>query len=382
MIRTALYARYSSDLQNAASADDQIRLCRDHAARLGWAVVSDCIYKDEAISGGTILRTCLQQMLDDARAGRFDAVLTEALDRIARDQEIVAHVFKRLTYAGVDLWTVSKGQVDELHIGFEGTMAALMRKDLGAKIRRGQAGNIERGRATGGVSYGYDVVKVDETGEPVRGLRKINEDQADVVRRIYTEFAAGVSARQIAIGLNDDGIPSARGGLWTAATIRGNPARGTGILYNRLYIGKLVGFRITKITDPDTGKQTNRINPTDQHVEQDVPDLRIIGDDLWAVVRQRLEGKIRAPRNRRRSVTLLSGLVQCGVCGSKYTAKDKRRLICVKHQNSSGCSNGRSISKRDLEDRVFAGFKTGAGRPARARQRTWREQRWEFSWCG
>ncbi|VDC19221.1 hypothetical protein XINFAN_00117 [Pseudogemmobacter humi] len=85
MPKAALYARYSSDLQSPESIDDQIRECREFAARKGWDVAQ--IYDDEAISGAAVRsRAGMLRMLDDARNGRFDILFAEALDRISRDQ--------------------------------------------------------------------------------------------------------------------------------------------------------------------------------------------------------------------------------------------------------------------------------------------------------
>lgn len=89
MTRVALYARYSSDNQRDASIEDQLRQCRERAAREGWAVVET--YSDRAISGASLIRSGIQSLLADAQSGRFDMVLSEALDRVSRDQdEIIA----------------------------------------------------------------------------------------------------------------------------------------------------------------------------------------------------------------------------------------------------------------------------------------------------
>ena len=89
MTRAALYARYSSDLQSAASIDDQFRVCREHAERSGWTIAGG--YRDAAASGASvILRPGIQALLEDARRGAFDIVVAEALDRVSRDQADVA----------------------------------------------------------------------------------------------------------------------------------------------------------------------------------------------------------------------------------------------------------------------------------------------------
>jgi len=91
-MRVALYARYSTDLQREASIEDQLRLCRGHAERQGWTVVDS--YSDRAISGASMLRPGLQELLADASWGRFDVVLAEAMDRLSRDQEDIAGLYR------------------------------------------------------------------------------------------------------------------------------------------------------------------------------------------------------------------------------------------------------------------------------------------------
>src|SRR3546814_14829085 len=71
-----------------------------------------------------------------------------------------------------------------------------------------------------------------------------SSDLADIVVRIFREYAEGKSAKAIAAGLNTDGIVGPRGGIWRQNTINGNRARGTGILNNELYVGWLVWNRL------------------------------------------------------------------------------------------------------------------------------------------
>jgi protein gp37 len=95
LMRCAIYARYSSDRQSEASAEDQARLCRERASSEGWTVTAE--FLDPAISGATRDRPGLKRLL--ARAADFDVVLCESLDRLSRDEEDIAHITKRLRYA-------------------------------------------------------------------------------------------------------------------------------------------------------------------------------------------------------------------------------------------------------------------------------------------
>lgn len=86
----------------------------------------------------------------DALAGRFNIVLAEAIDRLSRDQEDIAGLFKRMAYGDVKLVTLSEGEVSHLHVGLKGTMNALFLKDLADKTRRGLRGRVEAGKSGGG----------------------------------------------------------------------------------------------------------------------------------------------------------------------------------------------------------------------------------------
>src|SRR5262245_5765497 len=137
-MRAVIYARYSSDLQRDASIADQIRLCRERLESEGWQLVAS--YTDAAMSGAHHLRPGYQKLLEDARNGAFDIVVAEALDRLSRDQEHVAALYKRLRFCDVMLWTLAEGEITALHVGLKGTMNSIFLKDLADKTRRGLRG--------------------------------------------------------------------------------------------------------------------------------------------------------------------------------------------------------------------------------------------------
>jgi site-specific DNA recombinase len=359
-VRLAIYARYSDDLQNERSIDDQVRLCREYAAQLGAAVVG--VYADYALSGSSLkTRPEAQRLLVEARRGLFDIVVTEALDRISRDQEDIAHIYKRLVFARVRLVTLAagEGEIGELHIGLEGTMNALFLRDLAAKVRRGQRGRALAGFVPGGRSYGYDVVReLHAKGELLRGRRKINEAEAAVVRRIFTEYAAGKSARAIAAGLNRDGIPSPSGKEWWTSTINGQRSRATGMLWNEAYTGRLLYNRTTFIKDPETGRRISRPLPASERVATEMPELRIISDELWQAAVARKARYAGMPAHiARRPRHVFSGLVRCTLCGGPFTVVDRARMGCSAHREKHRCGNNRTVQLDELERRVFDGLR-------------------------
>ena len=178
-MKVAIYARYSSDNQRDASITDQMRVCRAFAERQGWTIAQE--YSDHAVSGATLLRSGFQALMRDALNRRFDVVLAESLDRFSRDQEDTAGLFKRLTFAGVNIVTLAEGDITHLHIGFKGTMNALFLKDLAEKTHRGLRGRIEDGKSAGGLCYGYRVVKALNGGTVTTGQREIEPGEAAVV---------------------------------------------------------------------------------------------------------------------------------------------------------------------------------------------------------
>lgn len=320
-MRAVIYARYSTEMQREASIEDQVRVCRRLIEDRGWTAAQ--VYPDMGMSGSSHLRPGYQKLLEDARARHFDVVVAESIDRISRDQEHIAAFHKQMSYQGIPIFTVGEGAISELHIGLKGTMSALYIKDLAQKTHRGLEGRVRQGKSAGGLSYGYRMERAFRPdGTFTAGERSVNLEEAAIVIRIFTEFAGGKSPRAIAGILNKEGIVGPSGADWGASTIHGNWRRGTGILNNELYIGKLVWNRQRFIKDPDTGKRQARLNPPEDWIIEEVPALRIVEDGLWQQGKARQQatrGVIGAPvgtrpERARRPLYLFSGLLECGCC--------------------------------------------------------------------
>lgn len=359
-MRTLIYARYSSQLQNPRSIADQLADCRARAEAEGWQVVGE--YHDSEISGaagiGEAQRPGIAAMLARVEAGGIDQVLAEHTDRIARHQGDAFAVRERIEHAGARLFTLMQGPVDEITGTIQGLFDAKHRKDLGHRVRRGHRGMLAQGRAPTGVAYGYrKIARFDERGEPIRGLREIDPDTAAVVLRIFRAYAAGRSARSIAGDLNARGIPAPRGGIWRASTIAGHRREGFGILANPIYIGQLVYGRTRVVSDPRTRRKSMRPGKGELTVGH-APHLRIVDDELWNAVQIQLEERSTGrPERQRRPRHLLSGLGKCGVCGGSWIVTRDHWFGCSHVIDGIACSNRRLISKDDYERRVLAQLK-------------------------
>ena len=346
--RTAIYARHSTDKQNPTSSADQAAACEALVARLGGTIVGT--YTDPELSGYRRDRPGLMRLLRDVREGRIDVVVCEALDRIARDGEDISWIGKKLRFDRVRLVTAIEGEIDEVKLAVAGLLGSMFLSNLQRKTLRGMQAAVLAGRIAGGKAYGYRRLdKLDERGEVLRGVFEVDERHAEVVRRIYMEFAAGRSAIQIATGLNQDLVPGPRGGEWNASTIRGDPKKFVGILHNPLYRGRIVWGRREWRKDPDSDRRERRYRLRDQSewTTVEVPDLRIVDEALAtavdAEVARRAHGPNVRPGAANRSRHLLSGLIRCGSCGANYTIHGKDYYRCARNRERGTCGNSTAV---------------------------------------
>jgi site-specific DNA recombinase len=360
----ALYARYSSDLQDGRSIDDQMALCRQFAGQRGLTVTH--AYEDRAKTSASIFgRDGLAAMMTAAKARAFDVLVVEALDRLSRDQEDMAHIFKRLKFAGITIITVHEGPADSVSVGLRGLMGTMFLDALKQKTRRGLAGVVRDGRSAGGRTYGYAPKPGGRPGE-----RVIDGAEADVIRRIFAEYAAGNSPRAIVEGLNRDGVLPPRGRHWNASTVNGNPSRGYGILHNPVYDGRLTWNRVQMVRDPDTGRRVNRENPRADWQEVATEDLRIIPRDLWDQVKARHRQQSDTYVNRgmtRAPLRPFSGILRCGCCGGGMGIHDRAgaaiRIRCGVALDAGTCTNAGRFRLDRIEAAIFDQLRAQLDRP-------------------
>lgn len=367
-MRTAAYARFSSDSQREASIRDQLRNIEAYCDRMGWP--RPALYQDQAISGSRSDRPGYQAMLQAAGEHRFDVLLVDDLSRLSRDSIEAAQTIRSLKFAGIRLIGVSDGLDTaragyKLETGFRGLMSELYLDDLAEKTHRGLMGQALDGYSAGGLPYGYS------SSNDGKGFKRaINADQAAVVREIFAAYIAGKSPRAIVSDLNARGILSPRGGKWSATAVYPD-AKGVGILANAIYAGRQVWNKTKWLKDPISGRRRRTMRPPSEWVITEAPELAIIDPDTWAAAEARTR-TTRARTRRQQSDTghagsggrgpkyLFSGLLRCGCCGGSYVVIDRYRYGCATHKDrgDTACSNGLTVPRAVVEQVLLAGIKT------------------------
>ena len=223
--RCALYSRVSTEDQarDGYGLDVQREKCRAMATVKGWDVVAE--FTDEGISGtkDASQRPGLAALLDAADQRAIDAVIFLALDRLGRTTMIVLDLVDTLTSKGVQVVSVKEQLDTSTPAGrFVLTMfAALAQLERDTIAERTTAGRDARGRVDGemggSVPYGYARVR-DDKGKAT-GL-DVDPDQSQVVKMIFGLRQSGLTMRQIADALNDDGIASSKGSTWYAPAVK------------------------------------------------------------------------------------------------------------------------------------------------------------------
>ena len=218
----ALYIRVSTESQAAEgySLDDQRARLIAYCVAQGWTVDERHIYVDAGISGKSTERPDFQRMIAAALAGDVNRVVAMKLDRLARNVRDFLATVDVLKAAGVDLVLIKEAfDTGTPHGKFALTMFAAMAELEAATIAERVAGGRKQKALTGGfvgarIPYGYTYDGATWT---------IDTDQAATVRYIFSEFNSPyhhTGLGEIAQALNNDGVPTQRGGKWYASTVR------------------------------------------------------------------------------------------------------------------------------------------------------------------
>ena len=375
-MKAAIYARYSSDNQRPESIDDQVRACLEVAVARGFSVAPEHIFSDEAKSGALRSRPALERLREAVAAHAVEAVLIDDLSRLSRDNHYLLTLYAEFRFHGVRILSRADSldsEDDRAKLGFQmrGIVNELFLDDLREKTLRGQKGQKARGFSVGEATFGYKSqpvgeMRVDRRGRPrPEGYRMVvYAPEAEVVRRIFNEFAAGTAITAIVKSLNADRVPGRRVAAhgWTPSTI-------SRILKNEKYTGRWVWNRTETRRDPLTGRKRRVPKPESEWLIDENEDLRIVPSDVWDRAANRwkeIDGTWPTRRGRKgfegqqRSYVsthpthLLSGSLRCGTCSGsigQVSGKAGGYYGCLAAMRSK-CTN-KLLVRRRLVERIL-----------------------------
>ncbi len=366
--RVAVYGRYSSKMQRVASLDDQYRVCRDAAKGRDFPVIDEYVVGDQAVPGKNFVsREQLQGLLTAAkRTPRpFDYLFVDEVSRLGRVQEKVLQMVRRFRQLGVKIYFVSQ-RLDSSDPHFSFALSFLAAQDeasnerLAHRVKRGHEGARLKGYSAGGFCYGYRTRPVLEAGREQAYSRAdfsgyaftIFEPEAAVVIRIFDLYADGMSTWAIALLLTEEGVESPK-------VVRGKPKgvfwTPTGIqqmLKNERYRGELVWNKRTTWFDHDEEKTRVTLNRPAEWRRATFPHLRIVSEELWQRVQDRIELVSRKFQSQRigglarakKGNYPFSGLLFCGLCGGRLSilaggVGRNASYGCISARYGRGCTN-------------------------------------------
>ena len=333
MRRAALYARVSTRRQEQEATiesqlDQLVRYAQEHELEISPGHQ----YIDQAVSGKRLARPGLDQLRDGVVAGEFEMVLCLSPDRLARNLGAQQVVLDELERYRVGVIFLNQPQREEspqgkLMLEIQGAFAEYERTLICERMRRGRLYRLRQGQSVSNLApYGYRYQPPDRTHA---NTWVVIEAEAALVRQIYQEYTIEqISLRQLTHRLNDQHIPSPRGGHWTETTVmrvlRQAAYKGTGY-YN---CHQLDDTAVGKPRRQGTGLlQFPRYLPRPMTEWIGFPVPPIIDESLWQAAQERRKMQAQyASRNSHRPY-LLRSLLVCGMCGYTLTARTQKGVV-------------------------------------------------------
>jgi DNA invertase Pin-like site-specific DNA recombinase len=184
--RCAIYARYSSEKQNALSIERQNRECTEYASKHNLTVLEEHFYSDEAISGATDDRAGLRKLLaaTQEKPKPFDCILADDTSRLSRKLIDSLRIMETLKFAGVRVIFISQSidsasEQAELLLGVHGLIDGIFLRELAQKTFRGCEQRVLDGFHSGGRVFGYSRVPVESKTQRDSFGRPIDESHSD-----------------------------------------------------------------------------------------------------------------------------------------------------------------------------------------------------------
>lgn len=342
-MRVAAYCRVSTDREEQLSSlENQQDFFKQYAEKNNDVLVG--IYADKGISGKSMLhREAFAKLLDDAERNKFDYVAVKDVSRFARNTSDFLYGIRKLKQYGIDVRFLSGNQTVLGESEFVLTVFAALAQEESANLSKrvifGKRQNAKKGRVPN-LIYGYD--KKDTY------TLTVNEYEGETVRRIFEKYAKGEGVRQIAEYLNDIKVPTKKHTSWLPRTVQR-------ILVNPIYTGRLIN---NKSTTKDFLNGIREQLPESEWYVHERQEYRIVSDDLFNAVQKKFEERknMYGKSARHSGKHIFSNVIQCGVCGKSFIARNYAKGVIYKcasrNVSSDKCTNKSIVSEIELVEAV------------------------------
>ena len=330
-MKSAIYMRVSSEEQlEGFSISAQLTALKEYCVKNNIDIHDS--YTDEGISGTKEDRPEFQRMIRDAEKGMFSVILVHKFDRFARKVELSQRIKSRLKKANVNVISISE-PIEDSPIGFfqEGLLELLSEyfiKNLSTEIKKGQKQRSAEGYHHGSVPFGYRTKD---------GKAYIIEEEAKIVREIFTLYLKGLGYSKIAKHLNYSEIPSRKNKQFTYFAVGR-------ILSNPVYAGYVVfnGQLYESKADPIISRETFEAAKQERGVK----------------------GVRYNYKTNRQNEFLLLGILKCGECGSVmricYNAKKGNTWFAYgcnyakRYMDDGKCDFTKTFNAKKTEQRILS----------------------------
>lgn len=312
----------------------------------------------EVVSGESIAaRPEVQKLLEEVNAGIYAGVLVVDVERLARgngaDQAYISQVFQ---FSGTKIITPMKtydpsNEFDEEYFEFGLFMSRREYKTINRRLIRGRESSASEGKYLGSIApYGYKRQKLENE----KGYSLVeNPEEAAIVRKIFAMYTNYNGTKIIANYLNDNGVPSRHGDLWTYSTV-------ANILINPVYIGKIRRGWCKQTKTFENGEVKKKIkhlkNMDDYTLYNGLHPALVSEEQFWRVQRIRAEKRpgIKV-KDEFELQNAFAGLIFCSCCGKRIgrtvTSRSKGavpRFRCVNGRNCHNASSGYAEVEREI----------------------------------
>lgn len=347
-LRVAAYCRVSTsnDAQLESLETQKAHYERYITSRDDWQFAG--LYFDEGITGTKMeKRPELMCLMQDCAAKKIDFIITKSISRFSRNTTDCLELVRKLLELDVPIFfekeNINTGSMEsELFL----TILSSMAEGESTSISENAKWSIKKRFQSGTYKLSYAPYGYRWDGRTLRIL----PEQAEVVKRIFSEVLAGKGTDAIAKELDAEGVPTKRGGKWTTTTVRG-------ILSNEKYTGDVIFQK--SYTDESFNRHTNK-GELDMYYIPDHHEAIINKEDFEAarlLISQRASEKgIECGGDKYQQRYAFSGKIICGECGGIF----RRRIhsstygkypawCCNTHLNDKNKCSVMFIKDEDLK---------------------------------